>query len=109
MDLQKIRQKAIEKGLLRSDQEVTRQQLVDLILQSGFSTSERITDISGRGIGMDAVRSFVEEIDGTFEIQVDEPNSTSFKPIPAHFVIILPEHRFQKIDFVDPDLSSKVA
>jgi signal transduction histidine kinase len=98
IDLKRIREKALEKGLLRADQHVTHQLLVDLILQSGFSTSERVTDISGRGVGMDAVRSFIEEINGTFAVRVDEPNSTVLKSVPAHFVIILPENRFQRID-----------
>jgi two-component system chemotaxis sensor kinase CheA len=98
IDLRRIRQKALEKGLLRDDQVVTHQHLVDLILQPGFSTSERVTDISGRGMGMDAVRSFIEEINGTFAVRVDEPNSTVLTSVPAHFVIILPENRFQRID-----------
>ncbi len=109
IDLQKVRNKAIEKGLLRPEQDVSRQDLVDFILQPGFSTSERVTDISGRGVGMDAVRAFVEEIDGTFEIKLDEPNSFELKDIPAHFIIILPENRFQNIEVTDSKPSSRVA
>jgi signal transduction histidine kinase len=110
IDLKKIRDKAIDKGLLRPDQEVTHQYLVDLILQPDFSTSERVTDISGRGMGMDAVRSFIEDINGTFAVRVDEPNSTALKAVPAHFVIILPENRFQRIDAPIPaNPASRVA
>ncbi|HET9238271.1 MAG TPA: 7TM diverse intracellular signaling domain-containing protein [Oligoflexus sp.] len=98
MDLKRIRDKGIAKGLLQPDQEVTHQHLVDLILRPGFSTSERVNDISGRGMGMDAVRSFIEDINGTFAVRVDEPNSTVLKSVPAHFVMILPENRFQRID-----------
>jgi|GEM_PF-5784695 hypothetical protein len=98
LNLQKIRSKAIEKGYMAKDQVVTRRSLVEFILRPDFSTAERVTDISGRGVGMDAVRSFVEEIHGTFDIEVQQPESTEIEPVPAHFVIILPENHFQRME-----------
>ena len=68
-----------------------------------------VTDISGRGVGMDAVRSFIEDINGTFAVRVEEPNSTVLKSVPAHFVIILPENRFQRIDVPLSALTTQVA
>lgn len=55
----RIRAKAIEKGVIEPDAELSEQETVQLILQSGFSTAEQVTDVSGRGVGMDAVANAV--------------------------------------------------
>lgn len=70
-----------------------------MILAPGFSTAERVTEISGRGVGMDAVRSYIEEHHGTLEIKIDEPESQDIKPVPAQFVISLPGGNFEKMDY----------
>ena len=69
-----------------------------MILEPDFSTAERVTDISGRGVGMDAVRSFIEEINGTFDIELAEPKSEVLGAIAAHFVMILPDTYFQRME-----------
>lgn len=55
----RIRAKAVEKGLIEPDAEMTDQEAIQLILSSGFSTAEQVTDVSGRGVGMDAVANAV--------------------------------------------------
>lgn len=55
----RIRAKAVEKGLIEPDAEMTDQECIQLILSSGFSTAEQVTDVSGRGVGMDAVANAV--------------------------------------------------
>ncbi|MEE2748812.1 MAG: chemotaxis protein CheW [Pseudomonadota bacterium] len=76
IDPEVIRNKAFEKGLI---DEATRQRLTDkeavnLVLMPGFSTADEVSDLSGRGVGMDAVRSAVDKVNGTMalESQVDK-------------------------------------
>jgi len=59
-----IREKAIGKGLLNPDQELTNREIFDLIFAPGFSTAEVITDISGRGVGMDVVKRNITDLKG---------------------------------------------
>lgn len=69
MDPEKIRKKAIEKGLIDANTKLSDKETLNLIFASGFSTSEKISDVSGRGVGMDVVRSKIQEIRG--EVTVD--------------------------------------
>jgi two-component system, chemotaxis family, sensor histidine kinase and response regulator PixL len=70
IDLDKIRAKALKMGLDESDlKNATKNDLLELIFMPGFSTAEHITDLSGRGVGMDVVRTNLQQIRG--EIQVD--------------------------------------
>jgi two-component system chemotaxis sensor kinase CheA len=55
LDPERIRRKAVEKGLLAESERPTEAEILQFILKSGFSTAEKITDVSGRGVGMDAV------------------------------------------------------
>ena len=55
----RILQKARERGLVEMDQELPEQEIIQLVLASGFSTAEKVTDVSGRGVGMDAVANAV--------------------------------------------------
>jgi two-component system chemotaxis sensor kinase CheA len=61
LNAQKILRKAIEKGLVAEGAELSEAEAVQLILASGFSTAEKVTDVSGRGVGMDAVANAVRE------------------------------------------------
>ena len=63
-----IRQRAIEKGLLGADQQPSPEEIAQLIFAPGFSTAAVVTEVSGRGVGMDAVKSFVEREEGTIEL-----------------------------------------
>lgn len=65
----RIRAKAIEKGILRPGAEPPDSEIFQLIFAPGFSTAEKVTDISGRGVGMDVVRRNIEKLRGRVEIQ----------------------------------------
>jgi two-component system chemotaxis sensor kinase CheA len=71
IDPNKIRRKAIEKGLLTAEQAnaLSDRDALLLIFQPGFSTAEKVTNISGRGVGMDVVKTNIEKIGGTVELQ----------------------------------------
>ncbi len=64
----KLRAKAIEKGLIEEDAILTDKQTYELIFMPGFSTAEKLTDVSGRGVGMDVVRRNIQSLGGNIEI-----------------------------------------
>ena len=64
----RIRSKAIEKGLIAEDEQLTDSQIHDLIFQPGFSTADVVSDVSGRGVGMDVVRRNIAELNGSIEV-----------------------------------------
>jgi len=68
LSAEKILQKAIQKGLLPADARPDEQSIYKLIFEPGFSTADRVTAISGRGVGMDVVRKQIEKLRGTVEI-----------------------------------------
>ena len=72
-----IRQRAIEKGLLEADQQPSHEEIAQLIFAPGFSTAAVVTEISGRGVGMDAVKSFVEREEGTITLVFRSPDTGS--------------------------------
>ncbi len=63
-----LRAKAIEKGLIDADAILTDKQTYELIFMAGFSTAEKLTDVSGRGVGMDVVRRNIQSLGGNIEI-----------------------------------------
>ncbi len=68
LDKDKLLTKAIEKGLIEENNLLTEKQIFELIFMPGFSTAEQITDISGRGVGMDVVRRNIQSLGGNIEI-----------------------------------------
>ena len=74
----KIVKKAIEKGLIESDKGMTDSDVFNLVFAPGFSTAEKITDISGRGVGMDVVRRNLEAIRGRVDITSTPGQGTTF-------------------------------
>jgi two-component system chemotaxis sensor kinase CheA len=68
-DLAKIRAKAIQKGLITSEEHLPDEQLYELIFLPGFSTAEQVSDLSGRGVGMDVVRRNIRALGGTIDIK----------------------------------------
>lgn len=68
MSADKIRAKAIERGLITAEAQLTAGQVFALVLEPGFSTAETITELSGRGVGMDVVRRTIEGLRGVIEI-----------------------------------------
>ncbi len=69
IDADIILQKGIEKGLVQEGAKMSKTQILDLIFQPGFSTAAEITDVSGRGVGMDVVRKNIMSLGGAVEIQ----------------------------------------
>ncbi|WP_018174939.1 Hpt domain-containing protein [Thioalkalivibrio sp. ALJ9] len=69
IDAHAIRTRAVERGLLASDAEITDAQALQLILQSGFSTAAEVSQVAGRGVGLDVVNSDVKQLGGTLEIE----------------------------------------
>ena len=81
INLNKVYQKAVNKGLCSADTEfeqLTRQEMLTWIFQPNFSTADRVSDISGRGMGMDIVRSQILKLRGSLEIDTKLHYGTSF-------------------------------
>jgi len=68
LDAEAIRSKAIERGVLSEDSTPTDQELYNLIFDAGFSTAKVVSNVSGRGVGMDVVKRSIEELRGTVSI-----------------------------------------
>ena len=91
IDPERIKAKAISKGLLRSDQaeRMDARDLLQLIFMPGFSTAEKVTNISGRGVGMDVVKTNIERIGGVVEILSEKGQGTTVRiKIPLTLAII---------------------
>lgn len=69
IDSEIIRNKAIKKGFLKPDQEVSEKEIFDYIFYPGFSTAEVVTDISGRGVGMDVVKRNITDLKGSLQVE----------------------------------------
>jgi len=91
VDLPRVKQKAVEKGLVRPEQveQLSEQEALDLIFQGGVSTARTITKVSGRGVGLDVVRSNVERIGGVVDVASTAGQGTVFRlKIPLTLAII---------------------
>ncbi|MFN7737402.1 MAG: chemotaxis protein CheW [Pirellula sp.] len=91
LNLAKIRAKAIEKGLITPDQasKLSDHDTAQLIFLPGFSTADKVSNVSGRGVGMDVVKTNIEKIGGTIDLQSTEGQGTSIKiKIPLTLAII---------------------
>lgn len=76
--LEAVRRKAIERGLMTDDSELNDHEVLQFILEAGFSTAEKVTQISGRGVGMDVVNSEVKQLGGSMSIQSSVGEGTKF-------------------------------
>ena len=65
MNLDAIRRKAIDRGIIQESDKLSNQEICDLVFHAGLSTAEKVTDVSGRGVGMDVVRRNIEELKGS--------------------------------------------
>ncbi|MDC0335813.1 chemotaxis protein CheA [Pseudodesulfovibrio sp.] len=68
MSSEAIREKAVERGLIAKDSELTEKELLKLIFEPGFSTAKEVTNVSGRGVGMDVVKRAIDSLRGTIDI-----------------------------------------
>ena len=76
LDLMKIRKKAVEKGVIRDEAQLTDDEIAQLIFEPGFSTAELVTDVSGRGVGMDVVKKRIQEMRGMIELSTEKNHYT---------------------------------
>ncbi len=91
IDAEAMASKAIEKGILTEEEadKLTKEEKIKLIFASGFSTAETITDVSGRGVGMDVVRTKIEALNGSIEVlsEIDKGSEIKIK-LPLTLAII---------------------
>ncbi len=78
LNLPRIRERGVAQGLIKADAELSDEQLMGLIFAPGFSTAHEVTELAGRGVGMDVVRSEVNTLGGYVETQSREGMGTSF-------------------------------
>ena len=78
INLDAIRNKAITKGLITADATTSKEVLLEMIMQSGFSTAESVSQISGRGVGMDIVNTEIKQLGGIFNIETEKNKGTTF-------------------------------
>lgn len=90
LNREKIRKKAISSGLIKEGEKLTEGEINNLIFHPGFSTAEKITDVSGRGVGMDVVKNkIIEKLRGRVEIQSSPGKGTTvFIRLPLTLAII---------------------
>jgi two-component system, chemotaxis family, sensor kinase CheA len=89
LNKERILAKAIERGLVAADDQVSEEEIYNLIFAPGFSTAEKITDVSGRGVGLDVVRRNIEQLRGCVDIASKPGQGTLFKiTLPLTLAII---------------------
>ena len=89
MNPETIRKKAVERGLISSDTKSTDKEIFQLVFQPGFSTATKVTNVSGRGVGMDVVKKGIESLRGTVEIDSEWGKGTKLTlKLPLTLAII---------------------
>lgn len=91
IDVEKVKSKAVEKGTLTQEQAdaLTEKEAIDLLFKPSFSTSDRITDVSGRGVGLDVVKSKIEALGGDVEVKTKYGEGSTFSiRLPLTLAII---------------------
>lgn len=91
IDLDKVRQKAVERGLVDASQgeELNEHEVVEFLFLNGFSTADRVSDVSGRGVGLDVVRTKIGSLNGSVEVATRAGEGTVFTiKLPLTLAII---------------------
>ncbi len=91
IDVQKVKAKALEKGLLTSEEadRLDETEILALVFRPGFSTAEEITEVSGRGVGLDVVQTVLHRLKGSVDIETRPGQSTTFRlKLPLTLAII---------------------
>jgi two-component system, chemotaxis family, sensor kinase CheA len=91
IDSQKVKAKAVEKGLATVEEanRLSQAEILDFVFRPGFSTAEEVTEIAGRGVGLDVVRSVLQRLKGSAEIETQSGKSTTFRlKLPLTLAII---------------------
>jgi len=78
LDQELLKLKAIEKGFIKQNQELQESDIIKLLFQSGISTAKEITDVSGRGVGMDVVKTAIESANGKIYVETKSGSGSKF-------------------------------
>ena len=99
IDVEKVKQKAVEKGNLTQEQAdaLTEKEAIDLLFKPSFSTSDKVTDVSGRGVGLDVVKSKIEALGGDVEVKTKYGEGSTFS-IRLHLHLLLFRHLWLKLE-----------
>ncbi|MGC8763387.1 MAG: chemotaxis protein CheA [Acidobacteriota bacterium] len=89
LQTEKIREKAVALGLVAPEVALDEEQVLDLIFRSGFSSADEVTEVSGRGVGLDAVKTAIERMKGTIAVWSEPGRGTTFQiTLPITLAII---------------------
>jgi len=89
LNKERILAKAIERGLVKAGAALSDQEIINLIFEPGFSTADAVSNLSGRGVGMDVVRRNIDELRGTIEVETEEGLGTTMRlRLPLTLAII---------------------
>jgi two-component system chemotaxis sensor kinase CheA len=89
LNAERIRKKAIERGIISGDADLSQEEIHSLIFEPGFSTAEKATNVSGRGVGMDVVKRNIEQLNGAVRISSTAKEGTTIRiRIPLTLAII---------------------
>lgn len=89
LNRERIRAKAVERGLVTAGQQLSETEILQLIFRPGFSTAEKVTNISGRGVGMDVVKRNIESLRGVVDVESEEGAGTTVRiQLPLTIAII---------------------
>ncbi len=91
IDLDKVVKKAVEKGTITEEaaSTISKEEIVDLLFKPSFSTADKISDVSGRGVGLDVVKTKIESLGGSIEVITEKDKGSTFKiKLPLTLAII---------------------
>ena len=89
INVEKVKEKAISKGLIHPSKVLSDQEAAQLIFLPGFSTAEKITNVSGRGVGLDVVKTMIEKLNGTIQVTSEHGKGSKFSiRLPLTLAII---------------------
>jgi two-component system, chemotaxis family, sensor kinase CheA len=89
INLEKVRARGIKQGLISADDRLTDREIIELIFTPGFSTADVVSDVSGRGVGMDVVKRNISRLKGVFDVDTEPGQGTRFTiKLPLTLAII---------------------
>ena len=89
INVEKVRQKAIDRGIIHPNKVISDQEATQLIFMPGFSTAAKISNVSGRGVGLDVVKTMIEKLNGTVQVTSEQGRGSKFSiRLPLTLAII---------------------